>query len=181
MMEYVLTTARQRLLAEDSNTKPKKTIDLGELRFNIVDKKGRKIKVMIKNDSDNEEVDSSDEEGTDANVESGYYHLMVEDQKVLPYKRKELKATHGQKSNVSGSKIVPDHATTAQIKVSHPSEKSANRVALSRAATSQGLTFANEQQFDSFVSFIESLPKHVNQQKAIVHYKEMVAKVMADK
>lgn len=177
-------TTETREVNQYSSSKTKKTIELGELRFNIVDKKGRKIKILIKNDSENEGIDSSDEEGTEAKVESGYYHLMVEDQKVLPYARREKQVTTV-KGEAKTSKSEVKVVETVQIRQSTISrssdkgEKSAGRAVLSRVAAHHGLTFANEQQFDSFVQFMESLPENVNQNKAVAHYQEMMSKVMA--
>ena len=87
-IEVKQTLGTDQSVATTSNTK--KTIELGELKFSIVDKKGRKLNIMIKNDSENEQIESSEEETPDK-IESTYYHLMVEDQKVLPYKRTEKK------------------------------------------------------------------------------------------
>lgn len=178
------TKSKQVTEVRKETTKSKNTIELGELKFSIVDKKGRKIKIMIKNDSDNEEVDSSDQEGEDTKVESAYYHLMVEDQKVLPYRKREVKRKTQTTTKVeTRSQVVTESIQSKQISSSPSSdklEKSANRAVLSRIAAHQGLTFANEQMFDSFVKFMESLPEDVNQQKAVANYKEMVTKVMSN-
>lgn len=213
LMEYILTLAKHRLSQESnynifrdarntrdmieitetrqtkmesSKTKTKKTIELGELKFNIVDKKGRKIKIMIKNDSENEDVDSSDEEGIETRVESAYYHLMVDNEKVIPYRRREVKKTPVkavEKSSRAEVKVVTEttrtrHSTQTQSQSPDRTEKSANRAVLSRIAAHQGLTFASDQLFESFAKFMESLPEDVNQSKAIEHYKEMMSKVM---
>ena len=60
-----------------------------ELKFSIVDRKGRKLKIMIKNDSDNEDFTSSEDEGQDLPPENAYFRLIVDEGgKVAPFKRR---------------------------------------------------------------------------------------------
>ena len=193
LMEYLLTIAKLRVetTGQKKVTKSKKTstIELGELRFDIVDKKGRKIKIMIKNDSDNESVDESDEGEPEAPLESAYYHLMVENQKVIPYARREKKAIQQETTieddvdiNKKAVKVVAERYQIRSQVVEHRrlprQEATADRAVLSKIASHQGLKFANDQQFEAFLNFVEALPEEIDRRKAINQYKEMMEKIM---
>lgn len=193
LMEYLLTIAKLRVetTGQKKVTKSKKTstIELGELRFDIVDKKGRKIKIMIKNDSDNESVDESDEGEPEAPLESAYYHLMVENQKVIPYARREKKTIQQETTveddediNKKSVKVVAERYQIRSHVVEHRrlprQEATADRAVLSKIASHQGLKFANDQQFEAFLNFVEALPEDIDRRKAINQYKEMMEKIM---
>lgn len=193
LMEYLLTVARLRVESYGRKTKTvsKKTstIELGELRFSVVDKKGRKIKILIKNDSENESVDESDQEDPEAPLESAYYHLMVEDQKVLPYARREKKPApreevyeEDESINRKAVKVIEEKyqvRTQATNLCRKPRQEStADRAVFSKMASYQGLKFANDSQYQAFIGFIEALPEDIDRRKAISQYKEMMDKVM---
>lgn len=184
LWEYLLTIAKARIEVyrkETVVTKTKKAIELGELSFSIVDKKGRKIKILIKNDSDSEGLDSSDEQELDVPLESAYYHLMVEDQRVLPFARKEKKQkvqrdveTHKvQEVKVVREKYVAKSQISNSIRVAR-SETSADRAVFAKMASHQGLKFASEDQYDAFIRFMLTLPEGIDQKKAVSQYKEMM-------
>lgn len=76
----------------DSLKKRRNQLDIGEIKFDIVDTKGRKMKVTIRNDSDNEAFSESEDEGEDLAPETSYYHLVLDNKKVLPCSRKQKSA-----------------------------------------------------------------------------------------
>lgn len=185
LMEYLLTIAKTRMEINAKKTvitKKMATIELGELKFSIVDKRGRKINILIKNDSDNEELGSSDEQERDMPLESAYYHLMIEDQKVQPYVRKERKVELKKETESHQIKEVKTSNEILMIKSQMTNsskitriETSAERAVLEKMAAHQGLKFAKEEQYEAFIRFMLALPEGVDQKKAVNQYKQMMA------
>lgn len=177
----------------DSLKKRRRILELDELRFDVVDHKGRKIKVLIRNDSENEDFSESDDENGDLPVENAYYHLMVEDQKVVPFKRKSKEQRRAGYDNLWKSHVhTTEELTRYKVKVengvkttsSHTTKKTHTdaqdrlRKELRELADELGLSFPNDKLFESYVQFMGALPPGVDEIQAARQYKQMIDGVL---
>lgn len=175
--------------------KKRRILELDELRFDVVDHKGRKIKVLIKNDSDNEDFSDSEDENGDLPLENAYYHLMVEDNKVMPFKRRSKEDRAKQQESIWRKKIKETEEVSkysVKIEPGHISKRKEDtaeedrklvekkiREDLAEIAHSLGIKFPNEKMFDSFVQFMSGLPAEVDERKAALQYKSMMDMINA--
>jgi hypothetical protein len=181
--EYLLSLKKKRGILE-----------LDELRFDVVDRKGRKIKVLIRNDSENEEFSESEGEGEDLQPENAYYHLMVEGNKVTPFKRRtkeQRKAEHEQlwrqriykeeeirKYEVKvDNQVVRSETVEKQLKRKQAEQRI--REDLAEIAQQLEIEFPNDKMFDSFVQFMTGLPRGVEEKNAALQYKAMMGQVLS--
>lgn len=197
-LDYLSQLARRRY--EDwlaSLKKKSRTIEFEELRFDVVDKRGRKIKVLIKNDSDNEAFSESEDEGDDLPLENAYYHLGVEAGKVVPFKRrtKEQKNAEDERTRRSilaerealrqfevkiegATRVFEEHTTTTTSSAPRTKVQDSVRSDLADIAKSLGITFTNEYMFESFVQFMRGLPNGADERKAALQYKGLLGDVI---
>lgn len=200
-LDHLTGLARKRY--EDylaSLKKKRKVLELDELRFDVVDRKGRKVKVIIRNDSDNEDFSSSEGEGEELPCENAYYHLMVENQKVIPFKRRTKDQRRAEHEAIWKSHVLTtEELRLLEVKVengvkttketvtkSHHNSSSQPNIAdsqlrlrkeLQGLATDLGINFPNDKMFDSFVQFMSSLPKGIDEIQAARNYKLMIGEV----
>jgi hypothetical protein len=193
--DYLTLLARRRY--EDwlaSLKKKRRTIEFDELRFDVVDKRGRKLKVLIKNDSDNEAFSDSEDEGEDLPLENAYYHLGVEEGKVVPFRRRtrEQRASEDEKNRRS---ILAERDALRQFEVkiegaartfedpvlitkaAKTKQNDSVRADLGEIAKSLGITFANEYMFESFVQFMRGLPSGADERRAALQYKSLMGDI----
>lgn len=196
-LDYLSLLARRRYEDWLASLKTKRrTVEFDELRFDVVDKKGRKIKVLIKNDSDNEAFSESEDEGEDLPLENAYYHLGVEDGKVVPFRRrtKEQKQAESEKQRrsilaekqalrqfevkIEGAVTTFEEPTVVSSNTSRTKVVDSVRSDLADIAKSLGINFANEYMFESFVQFMRGLPNGVDERKAALQYKALLGDVV---
>lgn len=197
-LDHLSALARKRYADYLASLKKKRRVlELDELRFDVVDRKGRKIKVLIRNDSENEDFSESEDEGKDLPLENAYYHLMVEDQKVIPFKRRskeQHKAEHDGiwRSHVmtteelrklevkveNGVRKTKETVTTKHHGPTHNDAHDRKKKDLSGLAGEIGLNFPNEKMLDAFVQFMSGLPPGVDEIQAAKQYKQMIGEVL---
>ena len=192
--DYLTLLAKRRYEEYLLSLKKKRGIlELDELRFDVVDRKGRKIKVLIRNDSENEEFSESEGEGEELEPENAYYHLMVEGNKVVPFKRRSKEQRKAEHEQLWKQRVYKEEEIRRfEVKVENQVIRSENgqkelkkkqaeariREDLAEIAQQLDMVFPNEKMFDSFVQFMTGLPRGIEEKKAALQYKAMMGQVL---
>ena len=183
--DHLTLVAKKRYEEYLKSLKKKRgVLELDELRFDVVDRKGRKIKVLIRNDSENEDFSESEGEGEDLEPENAYYHLMVEDKKVIPFKRRTKEQRKQELEKLWGQKVYKEEEVKKyevkvekEIRIKQSESQRKIREDLADIAGQLNIKFPNEKMFDSFVQFMTSLPPNANERNAAIQYRDMISKL----
>lgn len=184
-LNYLAMLARKRY--EDwlaSLKKKRHPLGMKELKFDVLDSKGRKMEVIIRHDPKNDYHEDGEAEGEANHVpENTYYHLVVENDKVLPFKRKtkEEKRAHEEQKRrekeeeenklkkyevkIEGVVFVEEPELPITDKLKHN---------LSEVAKHVGLNFKSDRMNESYVQFMSSLPPKADLKKAALKFKSMI-------
>lgn len=197
-MHYLAHLAKLRYQYWLASLKQKSnTLDLEELKFDILDGHGKKMKILLRNDPDNEQYDVSEDEEDDLPLDKAHYQLRV-DQGVqaLPVRRK-TKGTKEEEHDGTASRNkknfeVKFEGATFKFSNSGVQESSLHssngaesnvpekvRKDLSAVAKKVGLHFHSNRLFESFVHYICALPPQADIKKAAVQYKSLLDDVYA--